>query len=553
MSPSAVRAGLVVMMVVALAWAGTVGEPGQALAAGSVWRARANLPTARIGLAAATGSNGRVYAIGGVGGTSVDVHEYDPAANTWTARTPIPVPQGGARAAVGPDGRIFVLLYVPGGNPTLLYAYNPATNTWTSGLAPMPTTRTGTEMIALGGKILVVGGANASQQPLATVEEYDPVANSWRSRASLSSPRYGAALAVANGKLYAIGGGPTQVAGTTLVDEYDPTTNSWVSRAPMPTARLGAGAFTDLGGKIHVVGGQPGVGTQPIATEEIYDPVANVWATGVSMATARSAFGIATIADGRAFVIGGDRGTPGSTNLVEEAAQPVPTATSTVTSTATSTGTATLTVTATQTGTATETGTPTATPTITTTATSTRTATITPTNWPTATVAPASTQISTGGGTLRAGPGEGTFVITVPQGALHFPARLDFYPRPLPAPSADGTRPVAAFALFANQGATTWFDADVEITVRYDAGTLRGLDEQTLAVYINGTVRERLTTTVDPVNRVVRATTRHFTEFELSGSELPTPTPRPIGSPVPTARSGWARQFVPNALLRRAP
>jgi len=59
--------------------------------------------------------------------------------------------------------------------------------------------------------------------------------------------------------------------------------------------------------------------------------------------------------------------------------------------------------------------------------------------------------------------------------------------------------------------------------------------------------------TVDPVNRIVRATTRHFTEFELSGSELPTPTPRPIGSPVPTARAGWARQFVPNALLRRAP
>jgi len=317
----------------------------------------------------------------------------------------------------------------------------------------MPTTRTGTEMIALGGKILVVVGANASRQPLATVEEYDPAANSWRSRASFSSPRYGAALAVANGKLYAIGGGPTQVAGTTLVDEYDPTANSWVSRASMPTAWLGAGVFTDLGGKIHFVGGQPGVGMQPIATEEIYDPVANVWATGVPMATARSAFGIATIADGRAFVIGGDRGTPGSTNLAEEAAQPVPAATSTVTSTATSTGTATLTGTATQTGTATETGTPTATPTITTTATSTRTATITPTNWPTATVAPASTQISTGGGTLRAGPGEGTFVITVPQGALHFPVRLDFYPRPLPALSANGTRPFAPFALFANQGA----------------------------------------------------------------------------------------------------
>jgi len=86
------------------------------------------LPSARIGLAAATGSNGRVYAIGGVGGTSVDVYEYDPTANTWTVRTPISVLQGGARAAIGPDGRIFVLLYVPGGNPTLLYAYNPATN-----------------------------------------------------------------------------------------------------------------------------------------------------------------------------------------------------------------------------------------------------------------------------------------------------------------------------------------------------------------------------------------------------------------------------------------
>lgn len=94
----------------------------------NTWASAANIPTPRSGLAAATASDGRIYAIGGdVNGTKTAVVEaYSPVTNTWVAVASMPVARSGHGAAVGADGRIYVTGdLTPAGGLATVYAYTP--------------------------------------------------------------------------------------------------------------------------------------------------------------------------------------------------------------------------------------------------------------------------------------------------------------------------------------------------------------------------------------------------------------------------------------------
>ena len=83
--------------------------------------------------------------------------------------------------------------------------YNPATDTWTTN-AEMPVMRAGAGIAVLGGRIYVMGGF-AGQQPSASVEEYDPTNDSWRTLPTgLLSAREFRCGAVVSENLYMIGG-----------------------------------------------------------------------------------------------------------------------------------------------------------------------------------------------------------------------------------------------------------------------------------------------------------------------------------------------------------
>src|SRR5262245_6651400 len=61
----------------------------------------------RLGLAAVTGRDGHIYAIGG--NDVATVEGYDPASDTWTTRASMPTARGGLAAVAGPDGRIYAI------------------------------------------------------------------------------------------------------------------------------------------------------------------------------------------------------------------------------------------------------------------------------------------------------------------------------------------------------------------------------------------------------------------------------------------------------------
>ena len=105
------------------------------------WATVASMPTPRSGLAAVTGPDGRIYAIGGLDilrspEPLATVEAYMVATNTWTTVASLPTPRQLLAAAVGPDGRIYALGGADAaGNPLhTVEAYSIITNTWAAAL-----------------------------------------------------------------------------------------------------------------------------------------------------------------------------------------------------------------------------------------------------------------------------------------------------------------------------------------------------------------------------------------------------------------------------------
>jgi N-acetylneuraminic acid mutarotase len=131
--------------------------------ASNSWTAAADLPTPRDHLVAQhSGAVGYLYAIGGRRnvdfGENLDANEeYDVDTDTWAARAPLPTARSGIAAAFL-DGRIYVF----GGEGSQgtfdeNEAYDPQTDTWDT-LEPMPTARHGLGAAVVGDTIYVIGG-----------------------------------------------------------------------------------------------------------------------------------------------------------------------------------------------------------------------------------------------------------------------------------------------------------------------------------------------------------------------------------------------------------
>lgn len=279
---------------------------GTAEATTGSWTTVAPMPTGRLALAATTGSDGTIYAIGGEGGGTKDVVEsYQPTSNTWTSVSSLPTPRYALAAATGTDGTIYAI----GGNDAVdgytnkMTAYDPSSDTWTS-LAPMPTRRgylaatTGPD-----GRIYAIGGFDpALGSQTSAVEAYDPLTDSWTALAPMPTPRYSLGAATgADGRIYAIGGyagSPTNV-----VEAYDPTTNTWTAAAPMPTARQQL-AVASSDGLVYAIGGD-GLGFVTTKAVEAYNPTTNTWASDTPMPTPTVGLAAASALDGTIFTMGG--------------------------------------------------------------------------------------------------------------------------------------------------------------------------------------------------------------------------------------------------------
>jgi N-acetylneuraminic acid mutarotase len=281
-------------------------------ATGNGWTTVAPMPTARDDVAAATGSDGRIYVVGGSAGSyALQTSEvYTPSTNTWTSIASMSTDRQYPAAAAGPDGRIYVFggAGIQGFLKTA-EAYNPTTNAW-SPVTPMSTARwvpaaaTGSD-----GRIYVFGGYNSGLY-LNTAESYSPGTNTWTPIAPMSTARVGAAAATGrDGRIYVFGGTPDgNPKFLNTAEVYNPGTNTWASLPTMSTSRVDVAAATGPDGRLYLFGGYNSGGAPALDTAEAYSPTANAWTPIASMPTPRAQFAAAAGQDGHIFLFGGRNG-----------------------------------------------------------------------------------------------------------------------------------------------------------------------------------------------------------------------------------------------------
>jgi len=231
----------------------------------------------------------------------------------------MPTPRFGL-AAVTLNGKVYAIggTVVAVGAVATVEVYDPSANTWSTA-APMPTARSNLAAAVVNGKIYAIGGnAAPSNAGLSTVEVYDPVSNTWSTAAAMPTARSELAAAAVNGQLYAVGGCCNSLSAWDRLEIYNPATNTWLSSgtpiqvgfapgpAPMLTPRVFLAAVT-VNGKIYTVGGgipDASVAKSTTNAVEVYDPATNTWSTASVMPTPRYGLTAATV-NGKIYAIGG--------------------------------------------------------------------------------------------------------------------------------------------------------------------------------------------------------------------------------------------------------
>src|SRR5216117_1179192 len=244
------------------------------------WSALTPMPTPRRYLMAATDRPGRIYAIGGAlaGVFRSLVERYDPATDTWSAMSPLPVARCCGSATTGLDGRIYVVGGFANGNVQLsnVEAYDPETDTWST-LAPLAAPRAGklAAITAPDGLIYAMGGINGVTT-VATMDAYDPCADTWTPVASMPAPRrFLDAVLGRGGIIYALGGtvGSVGFPGTqelATVEAYDPSADTWTAVAGLSTPRGALAAAVGRAGTIFAIGGFDG--SSVLSSVEAFTP-----------------------------------------------------------------------------------------------------------------------------------------------------------------------------------------------------------------------------------------------------------------------------------------
>ncbi|PWR12121.1 peptidase S8 [Micromonospora acroterricola] len=252
--------------------------PEAAPRAEDAWAEIADLPAAIYDNAAAN-LDGKVYSVGGGGGTGLErrAWRYDPAGDAWSALPDLPTARSKPVAAA-----VAGKLYVIGGwgadnNPVAsVDVFDPATGTWGTVPAatnPFPVAAAG--QAVAGGKVYLVGGCLDSD---CTVSDrlvvFDPATGAFRTAAAYPHPVSWLSCGGIGSAVYCAGG----TGGTEYTDahRYDPAADAWSPLPDLPVDLWGS-QYTAAGGLLVLAGGVTAASTTVTNRTIGYDPVAGRW------------------------------------------------------------------------------------------------------------------------------------------------------------------------------------------------------------------------------------------------------------------------------------
>jgi hypothetical protein len=184
--------------------------------------------------------------------------------------------------------------------------------------------------VVVHGLVYLIGGASGpGSEPVARVDVYDPVTDSWTTEADpMPEPRWSlAAAAVGSRIVVAAGQSPFLGQYSSRTDDFDVDTHAWTSREPLPATVTGL-TMVAVNGLVYAIGGIYDPGVTQFAGTYVFDPAANHWADGPEPIR-RRVFAASAVVDDGIYAIGGMVASdfpswPDTTNTVERLAVAVP-------------------------------------------------------------------------------------------------------------------------------------------------------------------------------------------------------------------------------------
>jgi N-acetylneuraminic acid mutarotase len=169
--------------------------------------------------------------------------------------------------------------------------------------APMPRAQQETAVVALDGRVWVLGGFNQLEQQIAWTNVYDPQTDRWEQRQDFPVRAHHMNATVYDGKIWVTGFLGEQFDADRRTFVYDPEADAWDTGPDLPIGRQRGAAATGLiDGKIYVAGGVDRSDALPYF--DVLDPTTGEWTAlpDVPRDVDHAAFGVI---DGALVVAGG--------------------------------------------------------------------------------------------------------------------------------------------------------------------------------------------------------------------------------------------------------
>ncbi|KNY25994.1 carbohydrate-binding protein [Pseudobacteroides cellulosolvens] len=205
----------------------------------NTWYNRTKLPVP-LAEAQVVTLNGKIYAIDLTSGWSAPntLYEYNPGTRLWTQNYEnLPVKKKSFMVSL--NNKIY---FIGGYNQySDMIEYDPVTKQINS-KANIPVPVKDFAAIAANGKIYILGGdtADGTQKRIQNVQEFNPVANVWNQKANMPKGKNLFKAATLNNKIYTFSS-DSAYSSTNLsdngypdtIEEFDPVSNSWVTKGNM--------------------------------------------------------------------------------------------------------------------------------------------------------------------------------------------------------------------------------------------------------------------------------------------------------------------------------
>lgn len=175
----------------------------------------------------------------------------------------------------------------------------------------LPSPQQENAVVALNGKVFVIGGFGATPQATNAVAVFDPSTKEWSTAAPLPEPLHHLNAAVVGKRIFVVGalrGLSFEAVGTTLV--YDADTNTWSPKRPMPAGTERGSSFVGAIGNVVYVAGGLRKGTS-VADVSSYDTDKDEWSGPLPPLPAPLDHGMSAVFGDKLYAIGGRNGITG--------------------------------------------------------------------------------------------------------------------------------------------------------------------------------------------------------------------------------------------------